>query len=247
MNYKKVIAINSSKRKKNTYKILNDIKKQLSNKNIEIEILNLFDFQIENCLGCESCIRGKSCPINDDTDIIMEKLISCDGVILSSPVYVSNISGKLKTFIDRTCVWFHRPELVGKPALLISTTAGSDLNYVLNYLQKVSIEWGLHPTNKIRRSVKNIHKTISSSEYNDFVNHLYMSTEEYKPSLKQLFMFQVQKVLALKILKIDYDYWKQNNWHDKIYYYDNSASIIKKYLANMFFKFMYKRVNKVGD
>ena len=247
MNYKKVIAINSSKRKKNTYNIINDIKNQLSNKNVEIEIINLFDFQIDCCLGCESCIRGKSCSLNDDTEILMEKLISCDGVILSSPVYVSNISGKLKTFIDRTCVWFHRPELVGKPVLLISTTAGSDLKYVLNYLEKVSIEWGLHPTNKIGRTVTNINEIVKPDEYSDFINHIHMNINCYKPSLKQLFMFQVQKVLALKVMKIDYDYWVSHKWHNNIYYYDCNINIINRYISNIFFKFMYKKINKVSE
>jgi multimeric flavodoxin WrbA len=41
--------------------------------------------------------------------------------ILSSPIYMGGVSGKLKVFIDRTRKWFHRPELIGKPVLFAAT------------------------------------------------------------------------------------------------------------------------------
>jgi multimeric flavodoxin WrbA len=50
---KKVIAINSSRRKKNTYGILQKLKEDFSKRNIDVEIINLFDHEIKECLGCE--------------------------------------------------------------------------------------------------------------------------------------------------------------------------------------------------
>jgi len=100
---KKVLAINSSKRKKNTFNLLKQLKEQLHIKNIEVNIINLFDFDIKECLGCEKCLRKGNCHIEDDGTRLMEMMKNYDGIILSTPVYMGNISGKLKNFVDRTC------------------------------------------------------------------------------------------------------------------------------------------------
>ena len=244
---KKVIAINSSKRKMNTYNILIGLAEKLENENIDVEIINLFDYKIDSCVGCELCIRGKECPLKDDTEIIMEKLKDSDGIILSSPVYMSNVSGKLKTFLDRTCKWFHRPELVGKPAMVVSTTAGSDLKSTLKYLEKVSTHWGLHVVSKIGRTVSNYDKMREENEFNRFVSHLFMTKSQYSPSLKQLICFQVQKVLAIKILEIDRLYWEEKNWDKKIYFYDSNISLANKLISKAFYNILYSKVNKVKE
>lgn len=52
----KIIAINSSKRKMNTYGVIEQVKKILNNNDINVEIINLFDYDIKSCLGCENCL-----------------------------------------------------------------------------------------------------------------------------------------------------------------------------------------------
>ena len=87
---KKIIAINSSKRKKNTYKLIWRVKEILEVEKIEVEIINLFDYRIEQCLGCENCLINGKCPLDDDTSVLMDKLRLADGIILSSPVYMES-------------------------------------------------------------------------------------------------------------------------------------------------------------
>lgn len=53
---KKVLAINSSVRKNNTYNLLKKIEKKLGEKNIILDIINLADYNISECIGCELCI-----------------------------------------------------------------------------------------------------------------------------------------------------------------------------------------------
>lgn len=48
----------------------------------------------------------------------MQKIIESDGLVIGTPVYLNNMSGILKTFIDRTCSWFHRREVAKKPTLM---------------------------------------------------------------------------------------------------------------------------------
>jgi len=242
---KKLIAINSSKRKKNTYGILEQIKNQLEQKNIQVDIINLFDYQIQECLGCEVCLRKGKCIINDQTELLMSKLTEYDGIILSTPVYMGNISGKLKVFVDRTCKWFHRPELIGAPVLFIATTAASGLKDTFKSLETVAIQWGAFPTDRIFRNSKSMNKEISETEYGNFLKHIDMPKQKFKPSIKQVIHFQVQKVLAEKILVIDKDYWQDRQWLDKAYFYDSRASFMTKGIGSIFYSFLSKKVRKI--
>ncbi|GKX31206.1 hypothetical protein SH1V18_36860 [Vallitalea longa] len=241
---KKVLAINSSKRKKNTYKLLTDIKKQLEDINIDVDIINLYDYTIKECLGCESCILKNQCFLDDDMDMLMSKMQEYDGIILSTPIYLNNVSGRLKTFFDRTCRWVHRPVLAGIPIMNVVSTAASGIKNTLKYMDNVAIQWGAFPTDGISRKVTTIKKEIQPKEYQNFVKHLMMPKELYKPTLNQLILFSVYKVLALKIMKIDTDYWDEKGWSDKNYFFDAKINIFKKIIASRFYKMLYKKVNK---
>ncbi|MGV8982000.1 flavodoxin family protein [Clostridium sp.] len=239
-----VVAINSSNRKRNTFEIILQVKEILKSKNINVEIINLFDYDIKPCIGCEHCLVKGGCVLNDKAIDIMEKIKLSDGVILTSPVYMENVSGMLKTFLDRTCTWFHRPEIYGKPVLVISTTKGSGLKSTLKYLERVVIQWGGFNTGKIGRSIRNINSKITESECESFIVHLNMKKENYKPSLSALINFQVQKVLAYKLIGLDSEYWKGKAWNAEPYYFKCRINIFKKLIATSFGKFLNKVVNK---
>jgi multimeric flavodoxin WrbA len=242
---KKVIGINSSKRKKNTYKILQDIKEQFAHIGIDMDIINLHDYNIGECMGCENCIIRDKCHINDDVSMIMNKMKEYDGIIIATPIYLNNISGKLKTFFDRTCKWVHRPELIGIPIMNIVTTASSGISSTLKYMNNVSILWGAFPTDNISRKVTTMDIKIKPKEYKNFINHLVMPKKSYKPSLNQLMNFAVFKVLALKVIQTDKEYWEKKGWDNKTYYIDAKINIIKKITVKSFYRMMYKKINKV--
>ncbi|WP_160721886.1 flavodoxin family protein [Isachenkonia alkalipeptolytica] len=242
MEGKKVLAINSSKRKKNTYGLLQQLKEQLKEKNTEVEILNLFDYDIKECTGCEICLRKGSCILQDQAEELMDKLRGYDGLILSTPVYMGNISGKLKVFVDRTCRWFHRPELIGVPTLFVTTTAASGIKDTFRSLETIGFQWGAFPTDSIARKSKDLNRPVDEKEYKSFLKHLHMPREKYRPSTRQMIHFQVQKVLAEKILAIDKDYWEGQEWLDKNYFYDTKASFISRVTALLVYKILYKRI-----
>lgn len=239
-----IIAINSSKRKINTYKIICQVKEILKNEAINVEIINLFDYDIKACIGCENCLIKGNCVLNDDVLQIMDKIKLSDGIILTSPVYMENISGKLKIFLDRTCKWFHRPELYGKPILVMATTKGSGLKPTLSYLERVVIQWGGINSGSIGRSIRNIDKKITKSECKDFIDHIKMDKKLFKPSLKALTHFQVQKVLAKKIGYLDSEYWNEKNWNTEVYYFKCKISLYKRLIATSFGSFLDRVINK---
>jgi multimeric flavodoxin WrbA len=49
-------------------------------------------------------------------EIIHEKMIEADGIILAAPVYIATVPGQVKTFIDRCRTFVHDFRLQGKPA-----------------------------------------------------------------------------------------------------------------------------------
>ena len=240
----KVVAINSSNRKKNTYNLIAQAKEIFKNNNIEVEIINLFDYDIKTCIGCEHCITKGGCILKDNSFEIMEKMKFSDGIILTTPVYLENVSGKLKTFIDRTCSWFHRPELYGKPVLLMSTTMGSGLKSTLNYLERVVIQWGGFNAGKISRNIRTMNNVVTEDECASFIKHLTMGKDKYEPSLQSLINFQVQKVLAYKLIDLDSEYWKMKNWNNSIYYFDCKINIFNRLIATNFGSFLNNKVNK---
>ena len=228
----------------NTYDLIDQVKEILKNYNIEVEIINLFDYHIKSCVGCEHCIVNGECVLTDQVNEIMEKMKLSDGIILTSPVYMENVSGKLKTFLDRTCKWFHRPEIYGKPVLVISTTKGSGLKSTLKYLERVVIQWGGFNAGKIGRSIGTIDNKITEKECEDFIKHLGIKKEEYKPSLNALINFQVQKVLSHRLIMLDSLYWREKGWNTEVYYFKCKINIFKRIIASSFGKFLNKAINK---
>jgi multimeric flavodoxin WrbA len=67
-------------------------------------LLNIIDFNIQHCTGCDSCVRKKPCPqsAEDDMPELEKKLIDADGIIIASPSYFTSVPGVLKDFIDRS-------------------------------------------------------------------------------------------------------------------------------------------------
>lgn len=67
------------------------------------ELVNLYDYKINHCLGCWKCSETGNCVQDDDCAEVIEKFKNADYIVLGSPVYLGSISGIMKTFFDRHC------------------------------------------------------------------------------------------------------------------------------------------------
>ena len=242
---KQVIAISSSGRKRNTYRLIESTRKTLEEAGIELEIIHLTDLTIKDCRGCDACILVDKCPIKDDCHQLFEKLESADGVILTSPVYMAGVSGQLKRFIDRTCRWYHRPILVGKPVLLMTTTAGGYADDVLNYMQKVSMFWGMKQGGRIKRTVKSWEVAVSDEELYRFIKMVHQDQHlKLNPTFDEVITFQVQKALAHHVLQRDKEYWKQHHWSDQTYYNEKDIPFYKRWVGGTFYRVLSHAMSK---
>lgn len=67
-------------------------------------LLDVSDFEIRHCTGCDSCVRKKPCPESEHDDMlrIEEKMKLADGIIIAAPSYFTLVPGVLKDLIDRS-------------------------------------------------------------------------------------------------------------------------------------------------
>ncbi len=227
---KEVLMIHGGRRKQNTYAVLMQVKKILEAADVHVRFVSLHDYVIGDCIGCEECMTGGTCGEHDDIAGLLGEMKRTDGIILSSPVYLRQVSGRMKSFIDRTCCWFHCPPLANKPILAVSTTMGSGLKDTLIYLESVAEQWGAMQAGTIGRDIRTMNHPVEASEVACFLE-LLNNPKSYKPTLKNLINFQVQKALALHVLTQDKPYWEKRNWTEEDYYQEARISPIKRFIA----------------
>lgn len=69
----------------------------------QVELVNLYDYNLEYCRGCWACRREGRCVLEDDFNTLFNKVLAADVLVLAAPVYWSNVPGIMKTFFDRHC------------------------------------------------------------------------------------------------------------------------------------------------
>lgn len=240
---KKVIAISSSGRKKNTYRFIESTRSQLKEAGIELEIIHLADLEIKDCKGCDACILTDKCPLKDELIQVLNQMEEADGIVLTSPVYMAGVGSQLKRLIDRTCRWYHRPALVGKPDFLMTTTAGGYSKDVLNYMKKVCTFWGCNCCGQVYRTVKTWDVGVSEKEIGPFIKAIQKEAK-WKPDMNQVITFQVQKALAHHIHPLDKAYWKEHHLSERGYYEGGKVSWYQKLFSFSFYQLLSYNMEK---
>ena len=75
--------------------------KRAATDGINAKTYNLAKMNIGCCLGCESCRKNGGCVRNDDMKMLYEELKNADAIVIGTPIYMGEMTGQLKTFIDR--------------------------------------------------------------------------------------------------------------------------------------------------
>lgn len=230
----RVLALVGSHRKNgNTSQIVSLMEESLNkiaalhNEPMEIETLYLGHMDLRPCLGCRVCFdKGEAqCPQRDDLLEIKAKIKTADGIILASPVYVNDVSGLTKNFIDRMAHACHRPEFADKSVYLLATTGGSFTNHTLgtmNALRAMGFyvmgQAGFKTGSKMERGEM---ERTSKARIDGIAKKAYQDIREKKfrkPSFYSLMIFKMQQTSRCKVKAaenpLDYDYWKKQGWSD---------------------------------
>lgn len=238
---KQVVALLGGKRDGNTHNLLKYLESLLNQNEIDLEILNLNERDLKDCKGCENCVLGTGCSIKDDMPAITKIVENKDGIIVASPVYNNNVSGKMKMFIDKTVKWAHSPMLTSKPYIGLSTTSSSGLKMTLKYLSIVGVNWGAHPIGNIWASKRSTNMKRNRAVLSRFISALNQDPKYHRPKLNQIIQFQKKKVLAKTVFPNDLAHWQKKNWLDKMYYYEAKINLFNRWMG-VFFHWMLLKI-----
>lgn len=102
----KVVGINGSPRLKgNTFQLIEMVFNAIEEENntVQTEIIQLAQKKINSCLSCYKCFKNKdnNCVQKDDLNEIYTKMVEADAIILGTPVYFGDATGKMRCFIER--------------------------------------------------------------------------------------------------------------------------------------------------
>lgn len=98
----RVLVISSSLRAKSNSDILAEkIVLGARDAGHDTEHISLKGKQIGFCLGCLACQKTQKCVIKDDVSAIAEKVKNADTLVFATPIYYYEMSGQMKTLLDR--------------------------------------------------------------------------------------------------------------------------------------------------
>ena len=134
----KVILVNGSPRPTGcTFTALSEVASVLSLNDIETEIFQIGGEPVSGCLACHACRETKKCCLEDGkVNLLAQKLIEADGMVIGSPVYYSGPNGALCSILDR--VFFSTPKelYANKPASAVVSCRRSGGTASLDRLNK---------------------------------------------------------------------------------------------------------------
>ncbi|MCE5201255.1 MAG: flavodoxin family protein [Synergistaceae bacterium] len=153
----KVIAVNGSPRKNGNTAIL--LKKALEgaeSKGAETRLVHLYDLNFKGCISCFACkVKNSSCgglcAIRDDLTSVLKDILECDSLLLGSPIYLSNVTGEMRSFIERL-IFPNLSYNKGKLSILQRKIASCFI-YTMNITEEMAKEWGYEPLFEQNKSI----------------------------------------------------------------------------------------------
>lgn len=218
---------------------------------IVIRTVNLSEVDLRPCRGCRVCFnRGElHCPQKDDVLALHADILASDCVVLASPVYVNDVSGSMKTLIDRLAFVCHRPAYMNTLFFLLATTGGTPVKHTVRTLQSAVVSWGGQLVGWIgcstgalssQEEIKARYGKTLEKKGRDITASV-VEQKQKKPGFIALLVFAIQQASWKKVFdrmendSIDAHYWRDNGWLDKrcTYFTDHSSGKIKTAAARM--------------
>lgn len=254
----KVTAFVGSARKKHTYGACEKFLETLEALgDVEYEIVALSDCDLRTCRGCITCLdRGEElCPLKDDRDVLIQKMMDSDGVVFASPNYSFQVSGFMKIFLDRLGFMFHRPRFFGKTFTGIVAQGIYGAKDIVKYLDFVggglgfNVVKGFFITTLEPVTEKQQKENDALIERQSRKFHAQLMKKEFPvPSLFKLMIFRMSRSSMKAMLDDsfrDYTYYRDRGWFESDYYYPVELNPMKKMIGRLF-DFIATRTAKGG-
>lgn len=103
---KKIIIIDGGPRKNfNTAAMCEKVAEGVRSVEGESKIIRLYDLDYKGCMSCMACkVKGRAsnvCKFKDALTPLLEEIAHADGLVLASPIYFGDVTGQMRTFLER--------------------------------------------------------------------------------------------------------------------------------------------------
>lgn len=105
---KKIIIIDGGPRKNmNTAQLLQRFAEGVKSvgNDVEVKTVRLYELDYKGCVSCMSCkLKGNVsniCRFKDALTPVLEEIAQADGLVLGSPIYFGEVTGQMRTFLER--------------------------------------------------------------------------------------------------------------------------------------------------
>lgn len=93
----------------------------------QVEKVSLKAKKLEFCKGCLACQKTGRCIIQDDAGEIVKKMLHADVLVFTTPIYYYEMSGQMKTLIDRANP-LYSADYAFRRVYLLATAAEDDIH-----------------------------------------------------------------------------------------------------------------------
>ncbi len=123
---KKILIISTSPRKNgNSERLADAFLNGAMDGGNTAEKISLYDKRIGFCRGCLACQKTGRCVIHDDAETIVGKMLTADVIVFATPIYYYEMSGQMKTMLDRANP-LYSADYDFRDVYLLSTAADND-------------------------------------------------------------------------------------------------------------------------
>jgi multimeric flavodoxin WrbA len=123
----------------NTDTLVNQVLAGAASKGAQTKSINVNQLNIKGCQSCMYCRSNDGCAVKDDMQDIYKEIQSADVLVIGSPVYMFQVSGQTKLFLDRLLPYLN-PDYtskLNKKSILVYTQGNADQNAFTPYLDAV--------------------------------------------------------------------------------------------------------------
>jgi len=213
---------------------------------VKTEMVFVTDYNLGVCIGCKTCfVRGEECcPLNDDRDLLIEKMKSSDGVIFATPNYSFHVSAVMKKFLDRLGFVFHRPCFHGKAFTSVVVQGIYGGGGVVQYLDFVGRGLGF---NVVKGSCSTALEPMTVKDRKRMEETVARQSTRFRrqlfkpafpaPSLFRLLAFRIGRTSVNRMLgddNRDHTYYREHGWFDSDFYYPVKLGPFKRVAGSTF-------------
>lgn len=155
-------VLGSPRGRGNSTAIVNKFCDTAKGEGVSFDIFSLNQLNYKGCQGCMSCkTKSDRCVVKDELEPVLNSIFEADILVAASPVYMGDVTGQFKSFLDRTYS-FMAPDFMtnpdssrlppGKKALIVITQGAPEEMFkeVPEKLEMMLKRYGFSEVNVIR-------------------------------------------------------------------------------------------------